>query len=240
MENRICVIGYLIFVLSLGACGGSGGGGDTSGGVPPPAQTAPTNSASTLRKMQVGDTWTYTTTGDVTGDMVVTISKTIVNRKGVTCFVEEMSGTLLHAQTAVSIMVREQGYTWQSPTGSRYDCGQLEGGVPVFIESVDGLALETQSPLRVGQLISGVVTYTSGAWVDSTAQIQSFDTVATPAGVFDSFKIRTTSSYGDGDISSSTEWIAPNIGLVKGDVEIDGESSNILKFGLTLKSFQLK
>lgn len=239
MENRICVIGYLIFALSLGACGGSGGGGDTSGAVTP-AQTAPTNSASTLRKMQVGDTWTYTTTGDFTGDMVVAITKTIVNRKGVTCFVEEMSGTLLHAQTAVSIMVREQGYTWQSPTGSRYHCGRLENGVPNFVESADGMSLGVQSPMRVGQLHSGVVTYTDGSWVDSTTQIQGFDSVPTFAGVFDSFRVRTTSSYSDGDISVATEWVVPSIGLVKRDVEIDGESSKILKFGLTLKSFQLK
>lgn len=239
MENRIVEIGYVVLVLSLGACGGSGGGGDTSGAVTP-AQTAPTNSASTLRTMQVGESWTYAVTGDFTGDMVVAITKTIVNPKGVTCFVEETSGTLLHSQTGESLLLREQSYTGQSPTGARYDCGRLKAGAPDFIQSVDGLALETESPLRAGQLISGVVTYTSGAWVDSTAQVQSYDSVPTPAGTFDSFKIRITSSYSDGDISASTEWIAANIGLVKGEVEIDGKSSGILKFGLELKSFQLK
>lgn len=239
MENRVLVIGYVVLVLSLGACGGSGGGGDAPA-VVTPAQTAPTNTDSTLRKMKIGDSWTYAMTGDFTGDMVVAITKTIVNPKGVTCFVEETSGTLLHSQTGESLLLREQSYTGQSPTGSRYDCGQFENGAPEFIESVDGLALETESHLRIGQLISGVVTYTSGTWVDSTAQVQSFDTVATPAGRYDSFKIRNTSSYSDGDVSVATEWIAPNIGLVKGEIEFDSESAEIIKFGIELKSYRLK
>ena len=207
---------------------------------PSPAQTPPTNSVSTLRKMQIGDSWTYTTTGDFTGDMVITVTKQIVNPKGKICFVEETSGTLRRSQTGESLLLREQSYTGQSPTGSRYDCGQFEDGASEFIESVDGLALEVESPLRVGNVISGVVTYTSGTWVDSTAQVQSFDTVATPAGRFDSFKIRTTSSYSDGDVSVATEWIAANIGLVKGEVEVDSESAEIIKFGVELKSYRLK
>jgi len=52
-------------------------------------------------------------------------------------------------------------------------------------------------------------------------KVENRETVTVPAGEFDCLKVTVRTVSDDGTVSSSTQWLAPRVGIVKAEVEIE-------------------
>jgi len=200
---------------------------------------------SVIRAYQQGDTFnasyaaTQIATGQtVSGNVTLTIGDTVQNPYGINCRVVATSGTLTGSAGTVS--VSDQSLFYQDANNSLYESGEFDEilGRYVFLTDTattpDGLYLDEQSPMQVGNITSGVASYDDGSWEDCTKTVQAIENVSTPLGLYESYKVQEVCSYSDGSTSDFTLWVVPSIFTMKEvDVE-DGFTVEILLTSYTL------
>lgn len=71
--------------------------------------------------------------------------------------------------------------------------------------------------------------------------VEGEETIRVPAGEFTCLKVKVTTVSSDGTTSSSTQWLAPGVGIVKADIEIDpGGLTGFLIWLLGMDKFKLE
>jgi len=200
---------------------------------------------SVIRAYQQGDTFnaSYTATEIATGQtlsgtVTLTIGDTVQNPYGINCRVVTASGTLTGSAGTVS--VSDQSLFYQDTNSSLYECGEFDKilGRYVFLTDTattpDGLYLDEQSPMQVGNITSGVATYDDGSWEDCTKTVQAIENVSTPLGLYESYKVKEVCSHSNGSTSDITLWVVPSIFTMK-EIDIaDDLSVEILITSYTL------
>ena len=114
-------------------------------------------------------------------------------------------GTLTGSAGTVSSL--DPSLFCQYANNSLYECGKLGDnlGVYAFLADTattpDGLYLDEQSPMQVGNSTSGVVTYRNGSRENSTQTVQAIEHVSAPLGLYEPYKVTQVCSYSDSSIS---------------------------------------
>lgn len=227
-----------LFVLILiQGCSSSGDGG---------SQTVIPLDTSVIRAYQQGDTLTATMTirdtasgNTASGDVTVTIGAIVQNSFGIDCRSVIYSGTLTGPGGDAAYSIRSLFY--QDANNSIYDCGDFSDdlGRYVFLTdtatSPNGVFLEEESPVQLGNSTSGVIFFDDGTWEDCTETVQSIENVSTPLGLYEAYKVAQSCSYSDGTASVSTQWSVPSIFDIKESGVVDGLSIEIV-----VKSYSFK
>ena len=196
---------------------------------------------SVIRAYQQGDTFnapytaTETATGEtLSGTVTLTICDTVQNPYGINCRVVAASGSLTGSAGTVSIS--DPSLFCQDANNSLYECGYFDEilGRHVFLTDTattpDGLYLDEQSPMQVGNITCGVATYDDGSWEDCTKTVQAIENVSTPLGLYESYKVEEVCSHSDGSTGNFTLWVVPSIFTMK---EIDVEEGFTVEVLLT-------
>ena len=219
---------------------GCSSGGDSA------SQTAIPLDKSVIRSYQQGDTLTATMTirdpasgNTASGDITVTVGSIVQNPFGIDCRSVVYSGSLTGPGGTAAYSVRQLFY--QDTNNSIYECGEFSDtlGRYVFLTdtatSPNGIFLEEESPVQIGNSTSGVIFLDDGSWEDCTETILAIENVSTPAGLYESYKKAISCSYSDGTTSVSTAWTVPSIFDMKDSGTIDNLSVEIV-----VKSFSFK
>jgi hypothetical protein len=218
-------------LVNTGCGGGGGGGGDSSSDPLIPLET------SEIRAYKEGDTYTGTITFtdaatglSASGEITETIGDIVQNPFGIDCRSVVYSGTLTGPEgDTVAYSGRELFH--QDASNSVYDCGEFNEdlGRYVFLTdsntSPNGLFLEIESPVQIGNTVSGVIFYDDGSWQDCTYTVLAIENVRVPSGFYESYKIKDSCSYSDGVVEVSDNWFVPSIYFIKYSGTIDGLSA---------------
>ena len=217
---------YLVLftLIIIQACSSSGG---DSG---PPLIPLDT---SDIRTYQQGDTLTATISmrdtasgNTATGTVTYTLGYTIPNPFGIDCRTYQMNGTIT-GPNGTSVISGTQ-FLYQDSNNSLYDCGWFDEDLNrnVFLtdtaETPNGLILEIESPVQLGNTKSGIAFFDDGSWEDCTSTVQSKENVSVPLGFYETYKIYETCSYSDGTTFVGTYWRVPSIYNIKESGLSDG------------------
>ncbi len=207
-KARLFLISIAIVSLLTG-CGGGGGNGTPK---PPPL-------SSTVRQMQVGDTWIYTVMGTVEsgGDSTPvsgTITKQITNqtitKDSATVRVVRWTGTVSGVGYTRTLNTSE--YLTQDPDGVMWTYGGEDDGGVYWIESpATGRDRYVVSPMNIGTEWGSVEQLTGGTTVNRAFEVMARERIAVPAGSFDTFNVTGTGFFA-GSPSTESLWWAPQIG----------------------------
>lgn len=180
---------------------------------------------SDIRNFQHGDSISYRTSvagngSAMSGSMRQLIGQTITNPSGKKCTEQKISGHYEGIGRTTSIDTRLLYF--QDNRNSLYECGFFDekSSSYIFISDTantpDGLALAIESPLKVGNTTSNLITYTDGSWKDCTRAVHSIENVVTDAGTFESYRITEDCSRDNRNSQTRTQiWFVPNIFTVK-------------------------
>ena len=122
---------------------------------------------------------------------------------------------------------------YQDASNSLYDCGHFDDTLGRYVyltdsaDSPDGVFLEVESPMQVGNTTSAVVFYDDGSWEDCTQSVQAIENVSTTLGLYESYKSFESCSYSDGTMLTNTMWTVPSIFNIKESGVADGLSVEI-------------
>lgn len=224
---------YLVLFALIIIQGCSSGGGDSASQVAIPLDT------SDIRAYQQGDTLTVTINmrdiasgNTATGTVTYTLGYTIPNPYGIDCRQYMVSGTIT-GPNGTSVISSAQ-FFYQDSNNSLYDCGKFDDDLNrnVFLtdnaETPNGLILELESPVQLGNSISGIAFFDDGSWEDCTSTVQSKENVSVPLGFYETYKIYETCSYSDGTTYVGTYWRVPSIFNIKESGLSDGVSIELL------------
>ena len=187
---------------------------------------------SVIRAYQQGDTisatftLTNTATGlTATGKGTFTIGDTVKNPYGIDCRVAITSGTVTGSAGTLDFSGRSLFY--QDGNNSMYNCGDYDtaSGKYIFIDDTtatpNGVYLELESPIQVGNTTAGVSTFSDGSWEDCTSTVEAIENVPIPLGLFESYRVQEACSYSDGTVSEETLWWVPAISDIKSSATED-------------------
>ena len=226
-------------LLILSACGG--GGGDSAPAVAIPLDT------SVIRTYQQGDTITATMNlrdtasgNTATGSVTLVVGSIVQNPFGVECRAYTISGTVTGPAGSVAISTRNLLY--QDINNSLFDCGEFKDNLGRYVFLTDtvatpnGLNLELESPVQLGNSTSAVAFFDDGSWKDCTSTVLAKENVSTPLGLYESYKTALSCSYSDGTILVSTIWTVPSIFSLKETGTMDGFAVEFLIQSYNLSS----
>lgn len=226
----------ILGVSSLGMAGCKDSGSDP---VPIPLET------SNIRAYKQGDTikatmtFTDTQTGDsASGEITSTLSGVITNPSGVDCQSVVVSGTLTGPGGTVAWSSRTLVY--QDADNSLYDCGTFDENAGQFVFITDtaatpnGLALELKSPVKLGNTVSTISSYTDGTWEDCTTTVVAKENVSVPVGFYESYKIQESCTDSTGSSYVGESWFVPTIEYLKAKGTFDTYS---VSYDMTSYSF---
>ena len=218
-------------LLILSACGG--GGGDSAPAVAIPLDT------SVIRTYQQGDTITATMNlrdtasgNTATGSVTLVVGSIVQNPFGVECRAYTISGTVTGPAGSVAISTRNLLY--QDINNSLFDCGEFKDNLGRYVFLTDtvatpnGLNLELESPVQLGNSTSAVAFFDDGSWEDCTNTVQSKENVSVPLGFYETYRMYETCSYSDGTTLVNTVWRVPRIFNIKESGLADGVSAEFL------------
>lgn len=229
---------FILFVLIL--VQGCGGGGDSTPAVAIPLDT------SVIRTYQQGDTLTATMNlrdtasgNTATGSVTLIVGSIVQNPFGVDCRAYTISGTVTGPDRTIALSVRQLLY--QDPNNSLYICGGFNDNLGRYVFLTDtattpnGLLMELESPVQLGNSTSGVAVFDDGSWEDCTSTVQSKENVNVPLGFYETYRMYETCSYSDGTTLVNTVWRVPSIFNIKESGLIDGVSA---EFEVTSYSYK--
>ena len=194
---------------------------------------------SDIRTYQQGDsltgniTFQNTVTGLVaTGEVTVTAGVIVPNPFGMNCRERTISGTITGPLGTLDILTRKLFY--QDTNNSLYECGQFNEvlGKYVFLTDTattpNGVFLELESPVQLGNSTSGVMSFDDGTWEDCTNTVQAKENVSVPLGLYESYRMYETCSYSNGATLVNTVWRVPSIFNLKESGIEDGISKEFV------------
>ncbi len=141
---------------------------------------------------------------------------------------------------AGTLTLSVKSLTYQDASNSVYGCGEFDDalGRYVFytdtITSPNGMFLEAESPIQIGNITSGVVNSDDGSCEDCTRIVQSTEAVSTPIGLYEAYKISESCSFSSGSVLVNTIWQVPDLFTIKESGTADG-----LALDLLITSFNL-
>lgn len=228
MKEIIVYKYFILFALTLiQGCGGSGG--DSTPQVLIPLDT------SVIRTYQEGDSLTATMTlkdtasgNTATGTVTLLVGAIVQNPFGIDCRTDTISGTITGPTGSIAISSRDLFF--QDIDNSLYDCGEFNEDLGRYVFLTDttatpnGLLLELESPVQLGNSTSGIAFYDDGTWEDCTSTVQSIENVSIPLGLYETYRMQESCSYSDGTTLVNTAWRVPSIFNIKESGLIDGVS----------------
>lgn len=216
--HAVKVIAISILAVFLTACGGGSSGGGSGGDVP--------LSTSDIRMFQAGDSTTFNLAlkeqdGTLVSNNAITrtVISTVTNPYGIECKVVEMTGTVSFPNDSVSM--RERWLMYQDADGSVYECGDyiFEVAAYNFLQNTsshpNGIRLIQKSPMQVGQIITGIATYDDGTWEDCTYNVTGTEYIAAAGKRYETYRLSASCVNSSGEVYNSSEWIRPDIDLMK-------------------------
>jgi len=220
MKHRIKLSALALCVVLVG-CGGGGGGGNGGGGgggTPTPATQ--------LRLYKSGDTMTYAVTGTyqdtngaypVKGSATLTLGNATFNGQSV---ISETTVLSLTVQDH-SLNITGIAYFTQDPvTHDVYELAYTDSKGVTHTDVAPTLL--TPGTINATTSLNDTFNYTDGTWKIRTSSVVGAETVQTPAGSFNCWKVNQSEKDSDGTSISGTDWTDPNVG---GDVREIGEGT---------------
>jgi hypothetical protein len=221
---RIQICTFILFTFSSFALSGCGGDGDDGSSSSTPTQTLIPLATSVIRTYQQGDMLTTTLTirdadaadgQTISGDVTITVGEAVTNPFGIECRALIYSGN----STNSVFNGTNSGTTlfYQDASGSLYACGKSSGdsGRYVFLTdtaaSPNGIILETKSPMQLGDTTSGIIYYDDGTWTDCTRTVVAIENVSVPIGLYETYKVSVSCSYGGLQPIVGTIWTVPDV-----------------------------
>lgn len=209
-------------------------------------KTAIPMESSVIRTYQQGDTITTTMTlKDTTtvetaaGELTITIGTIVPNPYGIDCRAYITSGTVTGTAGTFSLSTRDLFY--QDANNSLYNCGTFDDttGKYIFLTETpttpNGIALNTKSPVQLGDSTSVIAYSDDGTWEDCTTVVQSKENINVPPGLYESYRIYETCTYSDGTSLVNTIWMVPGIFNLKESGQYDGFSAEFTVTSYTFK-----
>jgi len=87
--------------------------------------------------------------------------------------------------------------------------------------------MKLKSPVEVGNITSGIVSYDDGSWQDCTMSVQAIENVTVPLGSFDAFKAYESCTFPNGGSYSGSQWWVPQIHMVK-EISVNNEQLDVV------------
>ena len=232
IANRL-LLTLTLFGVALISIGCSSGGGDSTPAVAIPLDT------SVIRTYQQGDTLTATMNmrdtasgNTATGSVTLIVGSIVQNPFGIDCRAYTISGTVTGPAGTIALSVRQLLY--QDPNNSLYNCGEFNDDLGRYVFLTDtvatpnGLLMELESPVQLGNSTSGVAFFDDGSWEDCTSTVQSKENVHVPLGFYETYRMYETCSYSDGTTLVNTVWRVPSIFNIKESGVSDGVTIEFL------------
>jgi hypothetical protein len=182
-----------------------------------------------VKPMHIGDKYVYAVdvmfvepgkAQEVRGMQTLAIIGTVRTAQGVTAYVRQ---TELHEQTEAKAVrdkkvfktrtAKTSEYMYQDATGTEFEYGGInEAGKEFFItEPKQGFFVFQPSPITVGTTFHQKSKDTGGGTTDMNFKVIGTETITTPAGEFECYKIESFGTN-DGAEMKGMEWYAPQIG----------------------------
>ena len=181
--------------------------------------------SSKIRTYQQGDAIYYKSRiagsgAALSGEVKQSINNTITNPSGKKCLEHTVSSNYSGIGNDIALNVRLLYY--QDKKNSLYECGFYDNKTASYVfitdtdSTPDGIALSIESPVKVGNTTSTLVTYTDSTWKDCTRAVQSIENVKTGVGNYESFKINESCSNSASNSNTQTDmWFVPSLYTVK-------------------------
>ena len=178
------------------SCGGGGGGVGTQ-----------INPVATYRANQPGDEWDYAVAinfgkfGAYKGTLTITLANDTYNGSP---SIKQTQVFNLQLKTGPSKITSYEEY---SPKGVL-----LAETIDAKLQVVSSNTLSVLSPLAIGNISSGTLTFQSGLTIDETYKITSAAAIATTIGNYNCWVIDQTAKRSDGVSDTVRMWVAPETG----------------------------
>ena len=198
--------------------------------------------SSDIRNYQQGNTIHYKSVlaGSgiaLTGNIKQTVGDTVTNPSGKVCRVHSITATYNGVGGPAPVNIRLLYF--QDEHNSLFNCGYFDekSAKYIFINDTettpDGVALNLESPLKIGNSTSNLISYSNGTWKDCTRTVQATENIDTAVGVYESYKILENCSTNADNASTMTlVWFVPDIFIVK-----ESGSGDAITGDFTLESF---
>jgi len=204
------------------------------------------------RRAQIGDTWTYTVTGDQTGSVTRGIVEAVNNPAGNRCAIEATIGDGLPVGTVgeVNATLSRAG-----ADGALYACGLIAGERGTENETRYNVGRSSSYLIQirppglpeVGDQYAGMTWYEADGdtlLLDWRTTVEGWESVSVPAGTFMAWVTTTHTIVMDSGVESVREWLAPAVGVVRKDVEIrqnlDWDEVPDVQYQSELTSYQVR
>jgi len=162
-----------------------------------------------------------------TGEVSVIVGGVVANPSSQQCYEITYTHTV-SSQSTTGVFISTVKYLlYQDVNGSIYLCGKYNysSGQYVFITDTtatpNGLSLFIESPVALGNSVSKTLIYSNAESFNCTVTVRDISGVnVLNQGIYESFEVYQSCIDGAGDISTTSDWIVPELLLARSPASI--------------------